>query len=36
MPLGTRGSNLFFQVISQRHEKKSTLITTKPMMLAWF
>ncbi len=28
LPLGTQGSNLFFQVISQRHEKKSTMITT--------
>lgn len=28
LPLGNDGSNLFFQVISARHEKKSTVITT--------
>lgn len=28
LPLGAQGSNLFFQVISSRHEKKSTIITT--------
>jgi DNA replication protein DnaC len=28
LPLGRQGSNLFFQVISARHEKKSTIITT--------
>ena len=28
LPLGNQGSNLFFQVISARHEKKSTVITT--------
>jgi len=32
LPLGIQGSNLFFQVISQRHEKKSTVITTKPAL----
>jgi DNA replication protein DnaC len=35
LPLGTRGSNLFFQVISQRHEKKSTLITTNLPFVDW-
>jgi DNA replication protein DnaC len=35
LPLGTRGSNLFFQVISQRHEKKSTLITTNLPFTDW-
>jgi DNA replication protein DnaC len=35
LPLGTRGSNLFFQVISQRHEKKSTLITTNLPFADW-
>ena len=28
LPLGQQGSNLFFQVISARHEQKSTIITT--------
>lgn len=28
LSLGTQGSNLFFQVISSRHDKKSTIITT--------
>ena len=28
LSLGTQGSNYFFQVISARHQKKSTLITT--------
>ncbi len=28
LPLGRQVSNLFFQVISARHEKKSTIITT--------
>jgi DNA replication protein DnaC len=27
LPLGKQGSNLFFQVISSRHKKKSTVIT---------
>jgi DNA replication protein DnaC len=35
LPLGTRGSNLFFQVNSQRHEKKSTLITTNLPFADW-
>jgi DNA replication protein DnaC len=35
LPLGTRGSNLFFQVISQRHEKISTLITTNLPFADW-
>ncbi|WP_155312880.1 ATP-binding protein [Desulfosarcina ovata] len=28
LPLGQQGSNLFFQVISHRHQVKSTIITT--------
>ena len=28
LPLGAQGSNLFFQVISARHQKKSTVITS--------
>ena len=28
LPLGQQGSNLFFQVISARHQKKSTILTT--------
>jgi DNA replication protein DnaC len=28
LSLGTQGSNFFFQVISARHDKKSTIITT--------
>jgi DNA replication protein DnaC len=35
LPLGTQGSNLFFQVISQRHERKSTLITTNLPFADW-
>lgn len=35
LPLGTQGSNLFFQVISQRHEKKSTMITTNLPFADW-
>ena len=35
LPLGTQGSNLFFQVISQRHEKKSTIITTNLPFADW-
>lgn len=35
LPLGTQGSNLFFQVISQRHEKKSTMITTNLPFANW-
>ncbi len=35
LPLGTEGSNLFFQVISQRHEKKSTIITTNLSFADW-
>jgi len=32
LPLGQQGSNLFFQVISARHQKKSTILTTN---LVW-
>jgi len=35
LPLGQQGSNLFFQVISARHEKKSTVITTNLPFAAW-
>ncbi len=33
--LGKQGSNLFFQVISQRHETKSTAITTNRPFADW-
>jgi DNA replication protein DnaC len=33
--LGKQGSNLFFQVISQRHETKSTAITTNLPFAGW-
>lgn len=35
LSLGTQGSNLFFQVISARHEKKSTIITTNLPFADW-
>jgi len=35
LSLGTQGSNLFFQVISARHEKKSTTITTNRPFAHW-
>lgn len=35
LPLGKQGSNLFFQVISARHEKKSTMITTNLPFAKW-
>ena len=35
LPLGKQGSNLFFQVISARHEKKSTVITTNLPFAGW-
>ncbi|MFC1886884.1 IS21-like element helper ATPase IstB [Thermodesulfobacteriota bacterium] len=35
LSLGTQGSNLFFQVISARHERKSTVITTNRMFAKW-
>jgi len=35
LPLGQQGSNLFFQVISQRHQNKSTLITTNLPFADW-
>jgi DNA replication protein DnaC len=35
LSLGTQGSNLFFQVISARHERKSTIITTNRMFAKW-
>ena len=35
LPLGTQGSNLFFQVISARHENSSTIITTNLPFAEW-
>jgi len=35
LPMGREGSNLFFQVISARHEKKSTIITTNLPFAQW-
>ena len=35
LPLGTQGSNLFFQVISARHEKCSSIITTNLPFAEW-
>ncbi len=35
LPLGRQGSNLFFQIISARHEKKSTIITTNLPFAKW-
>lgn len=35
LPLGPDGSNLFFQVISQRHQGKSTLLTTNLPFADW-
>ena len=35
LPLGWQGSDLFFQIISARHEKKSTLITTNQPFSDW-
>lgn len=35
LPLGAQGSNLFFQVISERNEKKSTMITTNLTFSNW-
>lgn len=35
LPLGKQGSNLFFQVISARHELKSTIITTNLPFAQW-
>jgi DNA replication protein DnaC len=35
LPLGHKGSNLFFQVISYRHELKSTIITTNLPFAQW-
>ncbi len=35
LPLGQQGSNLFFQVISARHENKSTMITTNLPFADW-
>jgi len=35
LPLGTQGSNLFFQIISARHEKKLTIITTNLPFANW-
>lgn len=35
LPLGAQGSNLFFQVISARHQKKSTVITSNLIFAEW-
>lgn len=35
LSLGSQGSNLFFQVISARHEKRSTVITTNRPFAQW-
>jgi len=35
LPLGPHGSNLFFQVISARHQKKSTILTTNLPFADW-
>ncbi len=35
LSLGTQGSNLFFQVISARHDKKSTIISTNLPFADW-
>ncbi len=35
LPLGKQGSNLFFQVISSRHEACSTIITTNLSFAEW-
>jgi DNA replication protein DnaC len=35
LSLGPQGSHLFFQVISQRHQRKSTLITTNLPFADW-
>jgi DNA replication protein DnaC len=35
LSLGQQGSNLFFQVISHRHESKSTIITTNLPFAQW-
>jgi len=35
LPLGRQGSNLFFQIISERHQNKSTIITTNLPFADW-
>jgi len=35
LPLGPHGSNLFFQVISSRHQNKSTVLTTNLLFSEW-
>ena len=35
LPLGRQGSNLFFQVISHRHDLRSTVITTNLPFAEW-
>jgi DNA replication protein DnaC len=35
LSLGTQGSNLFFQVISARHERRSTILTTNRSFAQW-
>jgi DNA replication protein DnaC len=35
LSLGQQGSHLFFQIISQRHQQKSTVITTNLPFAEW-
>lgn len=35
LPMSNEGSNMFFQVISERHENKSTVITTNLAFAEW-
>lgn len=35
LSLGSQGSNLYFQVISARHQKKSTIVTTNLTFTGW-
>jgi DNA replication protein DnaC len=35
LALGQQGSNLFFQVISQRHQARSTILTTNLPFAEW-
>ena len=35
LPLGSQGSNLFFQVISQRHTQRSTILSTNLPFAQW-
>ena len=35
LPLDQQGSSLFFQVISRRHQRKSTFLTTNLLFAQW-